>query len=50
MGRVFRGRWWGRVDDARKFSRRLREIMPNIEKVGPKNSQTTIDPSNNDLL
>ena len=34
----------------KKFSCRLREIMPSIEKVGPKNSQTTIDPSNNDLL
>ena len=29
---------------------RLREIMPSIEKVGPKKSQTTIDPNNNDLL
>ena len=27
-----------------------KKIMPSIEKVGPKNSQTTIDPSNNDLL
>ena len=29
---------------------RLCEIMPSIEKVGPKKSQTTIDPNNNDLL
>ena len=41
---VGEGRW------RKKFSWRLREIMPSIEKVGPKNSQTTIDPNNNDFL
>ena len=50
MGRVCLGRRWGRVNDAKKISLRLREIMPSIEKVGPKNSQTTIDPNNNDFL
>ena len=34
----------------KNISCRLREIIPRIEKVGPKNSQTTIDPNNNDFL
>ena len=46
----FEGGGGGESMTQEKFSRRLREIMPNIEKVGPKKSQTTIDPNNNDLL